>query len=128
MKREIDILTATPESISQVIRGLWRMGARTHRGRSGKTYAIGEEVFSWKDKFAAGVIRVDSSENTVSTPRINKGGYPVIDTSEGKEVLVVHTIHTHIPTNYRADGVPVTAKSFEGKTEEDEYEDGLVGL
>ena len=128
MKREIDILTATPESISRVTCSLRRMGARAHRGGSGETYAIGEEVFSWKDRFAAGVTRVDTSGNTVATPRRNKGGYPVIDNSRGKEILVAHTKHTHIRTDYRADGVPVNTTSFKNSADDDEHEDDLVGL
>jgi hypothetical protein len=117
--------TGTPESILQVTGRLRQMGARAHEG-----YEVDQEVSNFKDKFAAGVTRVDKKNNVVASPEHNSGGYPAINNGKGRLVLVSRALHTHARTPYRSHSVPVRIEGFSPKQmdEYDEMMDDEIGL
>lgn len=121
MNKEIDFLLDTPDSIKSLVSGLNKIGARAHLGISGRYYQVGNLVYGCEEVFAAGVTKV-GGVNEVVQPTINKEGYPVIENREGKMVSIGQTLHTHAPTEFQADGIPVVIKGLD-ITNSSEYEE-----
>jgi len=115
MSREIDFESNILNTVGSMI----DIGARAHTGTSGRIYETGEEVSSWRQKFAGGVQRVDHTGKVVEEPKENKGGFPEITDVKGAKRIVGHTIHTHARSNFMSDGVPVKTSGFSPKEMDD---------
>ncbi len=128
LSKEGDKIGEQPVQITRLERGLSMLGVAFHEGTSGKDYGVGEEVYDWQQRFAAGVTRVDTSNNVVARPYTNPGGFPEIVNEDGNKMVVMHSYHAHDKTSLRADGVPVKTKALLNDEEWSDFEDHLMGL
>jgi len=117
-----------PTDGEKMVRGLQRIGVCAHKGKSGRKFKVGDEVHSWRDKFAGGVTRKSGLFGLKKIkPKPNRGGYPSIETKDGDEMIVAATIHTHEKTDFVADGVPVETRGFKDLEEADQFDDVFFG-